>query len=625
MAKQSKATYEAELIDNISKPLKDITSQVKDFNVGIKGIQAPLVKMGKNVKKVAANTKSISKSSKLTSAFTGMTAAVSVTNAALGVFRGVVRGVQNVVHGLTQGVSDLTRGFIAFSANSIKVAAGAVEIKNAFDAVAGATAKGLNQTLTGFADLAGRSAIDLRKAATSFASIFRGLGAGDKHVQGLSESMTVLATDFASFFNVSDSEGIQRFISALSGSTEVLDQFGINIRQQQVELMAAKLGWSQNIRNLTEYQKALIRANLIMDTMSRQNAIGDVIKTSQSWANQVKALQSAWKDLNSELGKRLIQLLLPALQTVVKFMQALAKFVPKLGKIGDTFGDWSRHLEFAKGFLSVITQQMNTMDTEGLKQSFKDLGEILGEYMAIGFKKAMEKLGEASRKAAWDAAPVGYVGNLFKVITGLWQGTGGFAGLAAKADPRNPMGFNSGDRSTAPKNKFEQFRKRAPGSDIVDRLAVGAIAIAKRYWHALRLRSATAAESEEELLRKRKRQMQKLAEEGAKLTQKFGHPLKLFRDRAIELQRLLTAGAITPYVYSKAMTDARKTATGDSGGDPKKGFTSTSSTSAAFARRAGSFLTGPDELIKENKVQTKHLEKIEEGVRNMSATQLGFV
>ena len=100
----------------------------------------------------------------------------------------------------------------------VKQAADAEESANRFRQVFGDLADDAEKFSTTTAAAVGRSAIDIRDSLATFQSFFVGMGFGRKEAQGLSERMSTLAIDFASFNNLADSEALERFISALSGS-----------------------------------------------------------------------------------------------------------------------------------------------------------------------------------------------------------------------------------------------------------------------------------------------------------------------------------------------------------------------------------------------------------------------
>jgi hypothetical protein len=111
---------------------------------------------------------------------------------------------------------------------AIKLASDAQESLNKFRSVFKEQADAAEQFAQGLASSVGRSVNEIRDGMSSFQGFFVGLGFGAERSRELSQQLQALSIDFASFHNLTDQEAMERFISALSGSSEVLDRFGIN-------------------------------------------------------------------------------------------------------------------------------------------------------------------------------------------------------------------------------------------------------------------------------------------------------------------------------------------------------------------------------------------------------------
>lgn len=157
----------------------------------------------------------------------------------------------------------------------------------------------------------GRSSLQIKDALGVFQSFFVGLGFGGSEARQLSQQLAELALDFASFNNISDDEAVSRFISALSGSGEVLDRFGINIKQAALEQELLRLGIRKTWSQVTEQEKALARLSIITRTMGAQGSVGDATRTAGSFANMLKRVQGEARDLAVAVGSALIPKLAP--------------------------------------------------------------------------------------------------------------------------------------------------------------------------------------------------------------------------------------------------------------------------------------------------------------------------
>lgn len=237
---------------------------------------------------------------------------IGITGVALGNLAS--RGIEEAIQGVRR-LADVMR-------EGVSIAGDFRETMNRFNAVFGEQSEATRMWAEGFAGAVGRFRGDLANSAASFQAFFVGLGLGESEAAGLSKQLTQLAVDFASFNNLSDEEAIERFISALSGSSEVMDKFGVNIRQASLQQELLSQGIDKSWASVTEQEKAMARLSIIVKTMGRQGAIGDAIRTSGSYANQMKALNAALMEAKLAIGEALIPSLREALPAIIELTKA---------------------------------------------------------------------------------------------------------------------------------------------------------------------------------------------------------------------------------------------------------------------------------------------------------------
>lgn len=212
---------------------------------------------------------------------------------------------------------------------TIKLASDAQEGLNKFRSVFNDQADAAEAFASRLASSVGRSKTEIRDALSSFQGFFVGLGFAPDKARELSQQMESLALDFASFHNLSDQEAIERFISALSGSSEVLDRFGINTKQAALQQELLKEGIGKTWTEVTESEKAIARLNVIMQAMTAQGAMGDAFKTAGSFANQLKALKARVVDIAVEIGGTLLPVATKWLEQVRQLASRVATWVSK--------------------------------------------------------------------------------------------------------------------------------------------------------------------------------------------------------------------------------------------------------------------------------------------------------
>lgn len=227
--------------------------------------------------------------------------------ASLGVGAGVFAAFAGV-----SVVTKATRGLREFSDEAINVAASAEEIESKFRAVFKEEVPRTIATLDELGDRVGRSTTRLQEYASSFQDTLVPMGVARDEAARMSEQLTELAIDVASFNNAQDPEAVQRFQSAIVGNSEAVLRYGINLKESEVKAEALRSGIIETDRQLTEQEKLLARVNLLF--RGTADAQGDAERTSGSWTNQMKRLNDEVFDLRREMGDQLIVALQQAIE-----------------------------------------------------------------------------------------------------------------------------------------------------------------------------------------------------------------------------------------------------------------------------------------------------------------------
>ena len=176
------------------------------------------------------------------------------------------------------------------------------------------------------ADSLNRNETQLKKGAVSFNAFFSGLGFVSKEAADMSVKMQTLSLDLASFFGIADSNAQKRFLSALAGSPEVLDQFGINLKQSALQLELYRMGLKSTVQNTSEVIKTQARLNIIMQAMTDSGIIGDASRGLDTYQGQLKQFDAAWITFSESMGKVVIPAIVATLSAISKLFKAFVRF-----------------------------------------------------------------------------------------------------------------------------------------------------------------------------------------------------------------------------------------------------------------------------------------------------------
>jgi hypothetical protein len=238
-------------------------------------------------------------------------------------FKRMGKNLTSIGKSMTYGI---TLPLVAAGGSAIKMASDAEETENRFNAVFGSMSDSVKGFAKELSTATGRNFYQLQDGLASFQGFGQGMGLSAEKSAEFAKELQSLAIDFASFNNLSDAEAQERFISAMSGSSEVLDKFGVNLRESNLSLKLQELGLANSTKEATEAQKAIARLSIIKDVMGKQGALGDAVATSGSFANQLRALQSGLSELAVEIGKAL----LPSIQKAAAFIQKMIDYAKRL-------------------------------------------------------------------------------------------------------------------------------------------------------------------------------------------------------------------------------------------------------------------------------------------------------
>ena len=146
--------------------------------------------------------------------------------------------------------------------------AGKVETVNrSFSRSFGVMASEAEASLSKMSTVLKRNTSEMKRGAVSFQAFFTGLGFASKASSQMSVDLQKMSVDLASFFGIADSNAQKRFLAALAGSPEVLDKFGINLKQAALQVELYNMGIKTTVQNTSETIKTTARLAIIMRSM----------------------------------------------------------------------------------------------------------------------------------------------------------------------------------------------------------------------------------------------------------------------------------------------------------------------------------------------------------------------
>lgn len=234
-----------------------------------------------------------------------------------------ISGISTSLKGITKLVAAafFVKVIYNFTKACIQAASDLEEVQNVVDTVFGESSAIIDNFAKNAVKSLGLSELSVKKYASTMGAMLKSMKLSDKQVLVMSQNMTALAGDMASFYNLSGDEAFNKIRAGISGETEPLKQLGINMSVANMEAYALSQGIDKSYNSMTQAEQAILRYNYLLDVTG--DAQGDFARTSGNWANQVRVLSEQWNTFKSVLGSSFIQVLTPVIQALNMIMGKL--------------------------------------------------------------------------------------------------------------------------------------------------------------------------------------------------------------------------------------------------------------------------------------------------------------
>ena len=213
---------------------------------------------------------------------------------------------------------------IQFGKASIEAASDLAEVQNVVDVVFGSLSGRVDQFAQSAAEAYGLSETMAKRFVGTYGAMATSFGFSKEAAYDMATTLTGLAGDVASFYNISQDEAYTKLKSVFSGETETLKDLGIVMTQSALDAYALANGYGKTTSAMSELEKVSLRYAFVQDQLS--NAAGDFTRTSDGWANQIRVLQLNFQSLQAIIGSGLIALLTPFVRGLNTALSALVKF-----------------------------------------------------------------------------------------------------------------------------------------------------------------------------------------------------------------------------------------------------------------------------------------------------------
>lgn len=282
-------------------------------------------------------------------------------------FNSKVEHGSDALSGMAGKIAGMVAGYLSLQGAMETVKAGIdyasdlAEVQNVVDVSFGKSAASINDWSQKALEAYGLNEVTAKRYNGTLGAMLKSTGVTGDSVVDMSEKLTGLAGDMASFYNLDTNAAFEKIRSGISGETEPLKQLGINMSVANLEAYALSQGITTAYDKMSQAEQTMLRYNYLMSVTS--DAQGDFARTSDSWANQTRLLSENWTEFVGKMAANLLPTLTAGVSTlndVILWMSENTAFItPILGAITTAVGLYTAAVltnAASKGISAVASQ-----------------------------------------------------------------------------------------------------------------------------------------------------------------------------------------------------------------------------------------------------------------------------
>jgi len=376
-------------------------------------------------------------------------------------FNGLGSAVKKI--GLLIGGAFAVGKLAQFGKECVELGSDLAEVQNVVDVTFTTMSDKVNEFAKNAMTSAGLSETMAKRYVGTFGAMSKSFGFSEAQAYDMSTALTQLTGDVASFYNISQDLAYIKLKSVFTGETETLKDLGVVMTQSALDQYALANGYGKTTSAMTEQEKVALRLAFVQKQLSA--ASGDFIRTSGSWANQVRVMQLQLQSLKATVGQGLINIFTP----ILKVINIL------LGKLATLANAFKSFTELITGKKSSGSTSSSGAGLTGDVSGVQDTADAYGQAADNAGKLAdsTEDVADATKDAA--KAAKGYLSPLDEINRYSTQD----ASSTASKTPSTSGGGSGGGTSLPSAVSNVDYGKVAEGETALDKISKSAEKLAK--------------------------------------------------------------------------------------------------------------------------------------------------
>lgn len=265
----------------------------------------------------------------------------------------------------------------------VEVASSIKEMQNKFDVVFGNMRNEVDKWAQEYSDAIGRNKNDIKTYLANQQNLLVGFGMTRQAGAKMTEQMTSLALDLASFGNMDETASVNAMTKAVMGESEAAKTLGAVLNDSTRAQAMAALGLKGTYDKLDQLTKMQVNYQAILQ--QSPDAIGDCQRSLDGYESTKKRYIAKLKEIKTIVG----QFFLPTYQKILsigaKGLTMIRDWLQKLTDLTDKLGGSQRVLAILTAAFTAMLVAMNLKKIGAAITGFTKLARAIG----LGHGKAL--------------------------------------------------------------------------------------------------------------------------------------------------------------------------------------------------------------------------------------------
>jgi hypothetical protein len=274
-------------------------------------------------------------------------------------------------------------GLLEVGKQSLMLASDLEEVKNVIDTTFEGSASTINDWSQTALKSFGLSELTAKQFNGTLGAMLRTSGFTGDQLSSMTTNLSGLAGDVASFRNLKPEEAFEKLRSVVTGSSEPVEELGLDFRVASLEAYALSKGITKQWKDMSNAEQIQIRYNYTLEKLNYLQ--GDFARTGKGFAGSLKTAKESLKQLGGQIGSKalpLATLLLNKFNDFITIVPSLAQgFLNLFPNLSENFNNIYNTVV---GIISGIIDNTIRIGSELSAPFMESFGAVIGFTKTVG-------------------------------------------------------------------------------------------------------------------------------------------------------------------------------------------------------------------------------------------------